>query len=452
MANEVQIKKKRTKGTVLMTLELIRGTELTDLMTDIFLMTKDVVAKELIRRYEYQIIEAFENPEAFEKNLHTFYRETASYIKKNKLYKEFYAFCYFVFSNLSVKRREKEGNDKYENALNTYYNLLLQQMNYFVPHPKLAYGLKSNGQLMLCSEPYPNLDVVLMDAEMAKNMDIQKVYAKYQRIGYDIRSERDFQVYHANDQLITNMLLVMSCLINEETKRIHSDRHYRLAQGISLPAEKVDNDTYLSLLKEKRYFLPKQGVQAHYKHMGEIAIIDFMETFYEDRIILLYKATALDGTCFSGFYDTKLDYLYTPWESTDMGRQLHERMCNIVLESYAYLTTDIDEKLREKKIERRLYLEGEAPILSAVPFPTVSFLYEEKKERVQKKGEDTRLRLFNKRNYKESKTTIHPFVRKLPAGATASEEAIALAKEYHYVLREDETFVRPFERSTYRLK
>lgn len=452
MANEVQIKKKRTEGTVYMVLELIEGMELTDLMTDIFLVTEDVFAKNLIRRYEYQIIEAFERPVEFKKNLHTFYRETASYIKKNKLFKEFYSFCYFVFSNLSMKRREKGASSEYEKALNIYYNLLLQQMNYFVAHPKLAYGIKGNGQLMLCNEPYPNIDVVLMDAEMSNNMDIQKVFSKYQRMGYDIRSERDFQIYHANDQLITNMLLVMACLINEETKKIHPDRYYPLAQGITLPPPKVDSDMYQSLLTKKRYFLPKQGLQARYKHMGDIHLIDFMEVFYEERIVLLYKVTTLDGTSFSGFYDTKLQYLYTPWESTDMGKQLHERMGNIVLESYAYLTTDIDDKLREKEIEKRLYLEGEAPVLSATPFPTVAFEYEEKKEKVRGRGDETRLRIFDKRKYKEAKTTIHPFVRKLPTGATASEEAIALAKEYNYVLREDETFVRPFERSTYRLK
>lgn len=452
MANEVQIKKKRTEGTVNMVLDLIKGMELTSLMTDIFLVTDDDFAKRLIRRYEYQIIEAFENPDAFEKNLHTFYRETASYIKKNRLYKEFYSFCYFVFSNLAVKRKERGDNSDYQKALNTYYNLLLQQMNYFVPHPKLAYGLKSNGQLMLCNEPFPNLDVVLMDAETSNNMNIQKVYAKYQRMGYEIRSERDFQTYHANDQLITNMLLVMAYFINEDTKRLHPEPYYPIAQGISLPRKKVDSDRYVSLLREKRYFLPKQGVQAHYEHMEDISDIDFLEVFTEDRIVLLFKATALNGRSFSGFYDTKLEYLYTPWESTDMGKQFHERMENIILESYAYLTTDIDEKIREKEIERRLYLKGEVPILSATPLPTVSFLYEEKKDKDKKKSEEKRLRIFDKRNYKEGKTTIHPFVRKLPTGAKASDEAIALAKEYHYVLREDETFVRPFERTTYNRK
>lgn len=453
MANEVQIKKKRTEGTVAMILELIREMELTSLMTDIFLQTDDAFAKQLIRRYEYQLIEAFENPKEFKKNLHTFYRETASYIKKKNLYKEFYSFCYFVFSNLAVKRKERGGVDSdYQKALNTYYNLLLQQMNYFVSHPKLAYGLKTNGQLMLCNEPYPNLDVVLMDAELSNSMNVQKIYAKYQRLGYKIHSERDFNIYHANDQLITNMLLVMAYFINEDTKKIHPEPYYPVSQGITLPRKKVNSDRYITLLEEKRYFLPKQGIIAHYEHMDDIADIFFLEVFTEERIVLLFKATAQNGKSFSGFYDTKLEYLYTPWESTDMGQLFHDRMENIVLESYAYLTTDIEEKIEEKELERRLYLKGEAPILSAKPVPTVSFLYEEKKEQEKKKDDEKKLRIFDKRQYKEGKTTIHPFVRRLPEGAKASEDAFALAKEYHYVLREGETFVRPFERTTYKRK
>ncbi|PLS15059.1 hypothetical protein CVD28_24580 [Bacillus sp. M6-12] len=450
--NENQIKKKRTEGTAMMILDLIKGLELTSMMSDIFMYTEDPVAKELIKRYELQLVGAFEDPEEFKKNLHMFYQDTASYIKKNKLYKEFYSFCYFVFSTLSMKRLEREKDFSYGDALNCYYNILFQQMNYFVPHPKIAYGLDTSGRLLLRQETFPNLDVIIMNAYLnnKKNFTKENLYKKYQKIGYNIRSEFDFQRYHSNDQLITNMTLVMAYFINEHTIQINPKEQYMVAEGIELPKRKVNTDKYKTLLQEKRYFIPKKGLLARYDNFKDIKEIYFQEVFTENRIVLLYKVTATNGKEFCGFYDNKLELFYSPWDSTDFGGIYHRAMENVILESYCYLTTDIDEKIKGMEIERRLYLKQEVPVLSTKPLPSVEFLYEEKDESEQSKNKEKQLRLFDKRNYKEGKVTIHPFVRRLPAGAKASDEAIALAKSYHYVLREGETFVRPFERTSYR--
>jgi hypothetical protein len=451
--NETQIKKNRTDGTAFMILELVKDMELTSMMSDIFMYTEDKVAKDLIKRYELQLVGAFEDPEAFQKNLHTFYRDTASYIKKNRLYKEFYSFCYFVFTTLSAKRSERSEEQSYRNSLNCYYNILLQQMNYFAPHPKMAYGLSTTGQLLLREEPFPQLDVLLMSAVQnnKKNFTKEAMYKKYQKLGYDISSERDFQIYHANDQLITNMVLVMTYFINEYTKDIEPKEYYWVANGIQLPKPKVDSAIYSLLLQEKRYFLPKRGVTAHYEHTGDIQDIFFQEVFTENRIVLLYKVTARNGKEFCGFYDNKLEFFYSPWESTDSnGQKFHKELANVILESYCYLTTDIDEKIHEKELEKRIHLKQDIPIISTRPTPSIEFFYEEKPEGDKKKKHERKFRLFDKRNYQEGKTTIHPFVRRLPMGARASDEAIALAKEYHYVLSEGETFVRPFERTTYK--
>jgi hypothetical protein len=451
--NETQIKKNRTDGTAMMVLDLIKGLELTSMMSDIFMYTEDNVAKELIKRYELQLVGAFEDSEGFKKNLHAFYRDTASYIKKNKLYKEFYSFCYFVFSTLSVKRLERKTDQSYRDALNCYYNILFQQMNYFVPHPKIAYGLDTNGKLLLRQEPFPNLDVIIMNAyhNDKKNFTRENLYKKFQRNGYNIHSESDFQWYHSNDQLITNMTLVMSYFINENTLQINPKEHYMVAEGINLLKDKAKTDIYKSLLREKRYFLPKKGLIGRYEHFKDIKEIFFQEVFTENRIVLLYKVTATNGKEFSGFYDNKLELFYSPWESTDFGGVFHQLMENVILESYCYLTTEIEEQLKNKEFEKRLHLKKEIPILSVQPIPSVQFFYEEKIESESKKSkQEKRFREFDKRNYQEGKTTIQPFVRRLPAGARASEEAMKLAREYHYVLREGETFVRPFERTTYR--
>ena len=83
--------------------------------------------------------------------------------------------------------------------------------------------------------------------------------------------------------------------------------------------------------------------------------------------------------------------------------------------------------------------------------PVVQFMYREKKLQIfNKKGQG--FRNYDKEKYKEETITISPYIRKLPEGATASEEAIQRAKEFGYELSEGETFVRPFTRKTFILR
>jgi hypothetical protein len=452
--NDNKIKKYRTEGTAKMILELIRGLDLASLLSDIFIYTDNPIAKDLIKRYEWQLIGAIEEPEKFEKGLHLFYQETARHIKKQQLFKEFYSFCYFVFSTFSSRQEDRKDDEKYHRALHCYYNILFQQMNYFAPHPKIVYGLDSNGKLMLRTEPFPNLDVAMMSLyDRKKPLTKEAVFKNFKKYGYNIQSETDFHLYHSNDQLITNMILVMAYFINENTIQINPKEYYWLAKGMKLPNVKNSTSIYKNLLREKRYFLPMNGVKGIYKNCGEIQEVFYQEVFTENRIILLYKVTATDGKEFCGFYDNKLELFYSPWLDTNLGDIFHQKIENFILENYCYLTTDIEERMKELNLEKRLYFHHETPVISIQPLPSVQFVYEVKdnKEKPTKKKTDT-FRIFDKRKYQETTVKVHPFIRKLPPGAKASEEAIALAKEYHYVLREGETFVRPFERKAYRRK
>lgn len=106
--NDIQIKKMRTDSTADVILEIIARLDLTSLMSSIFVYTEDEFAKELIKRYEFKLIEAYENKDTFRSTLHLFYQETAHYIKKHQLYKEFYSFCYFIFTSLLLKKTETE--------------------------------------------------------------------------------------------------------------------------------------------------------------------------------------------------------------------------------------------------------------------------------------------------------------------------------------------------------
>ncbi|WCK57647.1 hypothetical protein PP175_26800 (plasmid) [Aneurinibacillus sp. Ricciae_BoGa-3] len=452
---EAKIRKNRTRGTVEMILERVTNMDLSSLLSNIFIHTDNPVAKELTRKYESQLILAVENPEEFKNNLHDFYSETARYIKKNQLFEEFFSFCYFVYSSLSAKQSDITVD--VPEALYAYYDILFQQMNYFVSHPKLVYGLDKNGKPMARNEPFPYLDTVMMSLyeQMDKKMKPEDVYKRLNKLGYNIKNEQQFMFYQTSDHLLTNMILVMAYFINEDTIQINPNSLYLVSQGISSPDSAYPTDIYKQLLKEKRYFLPKKGVKSIYQNCGEIQEIFYQEVFTDNRIVLLYKVTATDGKEFSGFYDNKLELFFSPWKDTrqKMGEMIHLDMENFILENYCYLTTDISESLKELGIGKRLYLKNEVPLLSLKPLPSVEFLYEEESENEKSgKGTGQNFRLFDKQKYQESITHMNPQIRRLPEGWKASEEAMALAKEYHFVLREGETFVRPFERKSYKKK
>lgn len=56
---------------------------------------------------------------------------------------------------------------------------------------------------------------------------------------------------------------------------------------------------------------------------------------------------------------------------------------------------------------------------------------------------------YNREDYKAVWTDVHPFVRRLPMGSTASSEARKLARDMGYVLQPGETFVRPHSKKVH---
>ena len=54
--------------------------------------------------------------------------------------------------------------------------------------------------------------------------------------------------------------------------------------------------------------------------------------------------------------------------------------------------------------------------------------------------------------YETAETSIQGYIRKLPAGQKASQEAKELAESLGYDLEPNETYVRPFIRQVFRLK
>lgn len=440
--NSNRIRELRTQATAEIILSKIKNIDTDSLLGDIFVWTENGVAQKMIKLYEAQLILARLKSKEFASGLHNFYQKTAKFIIENNLKKEFVSFVYFIYSNLSQK--EKTSNI----SLYCYLDIIMQQFNYFAEHPNIVYGLDTQNNWLIRKEPFPYIDTLFYDLPEEDRFIPEKLFKVFRKYGYDVNLLIDIESLQANDQLITNILLIMSNFINEHTLDIIPEEFYPVAHGFNVPRRVNPTKIYKEILRKKYYFLPNKGVKGIYYNSLEIAEIYFQEIFTENRIILLYKVTDKNGRGFSGFYDNKLELFFSPWSDTDRGKRFYNEIENFVLESYCYLTTNIEEKESELNLQKRLHVIKNNETEISTSLPKVKFMY--RKEQSEKSGSSKdAYRVFDKKKYKEVKMAFGARPRKLPAGAQASDEAIALARQYNYVIRPGETFVRPFERRIY---
>lgn len=439
--HEEKIYKERTKGTIYEIINRLSSIDSTELVTELFVITDNNIALKMIKRFEAVLIKAKLKPQYLHNNLHKFYIKTNKYLKNNNLYKEFTKFSYFIYSNLSNKNINT-------NVLSAYQNLVLQQLCYIAPPGKIIYGITKNGIPMIMDEVYPAIDYVFYDLEKKKNVSKEDLLEGLKKYGYNVSSYREFEQMMYDEMVITNMVLAMCSFINEGTLDIVPEKFFLPSQGITVVREWKSTDYYRSLLKKRKYILPVNGVKGVYKNAGSIHNIFFKELFMDNQVYLLYKINNSYNEGIYGVYDTKNDFFYSIYRDSNR-EDYHNFIENFVLESYCHLTTDIEID-RKRNMGLKIVDNIEEVDFHYPNQPVVEFLYPE--ETTHKEFKDKAFRKYDKRKYKQQTIAINPFIRKLPAGAKASDEAIERAKAFGYKLAEDETFVRPFTRKSFVLK
>ena len=188
-----------------------------------------------------------------------------------------------------------------------------------------------------------------------------------------------------------------------------------------------------------------------YRNSGDYSKVFFKEVFSDDKIYLLYKVLNDKDEGFCGFFDTKSQLFYSVFRDTSGENNFHSSVENFILENYYHLTcnVEIDRKRNFALLvvddisDGNLFYYKEQPVVQYF-YENNSIALESKKRKPYLKGNHVELDVVD--------IVISPYIRKLPLGATASEEAIAYAKEMGYSLAPNETFVRPFKRKSYQLK
>ena len=368
-----KVRRQRTKATCRAIGENIESLSIIELKISDSL--KSYLPEVLIRKYQKQLLLAKNDFGKFQQDLHTFYEQNAVFIKEKNLFKDFFAFCYFFYlsqtKNINYKR----------DVLNAYFNLLMQQFDYFTGVEEVAYGVSSEGELLITKDPYPRLDYATIEYHMKhkkeKGLNWSQLRQYFVKYGYYLKDVDEMTRHIFNDQLISNMLFQMSYMMDENTKDILAELFFPLAEGYSAtPRKWMETSHYVKQLKNKVAMLHSKGVEADFKGAGDIKQILFLEKFVEDINSILIN----------------------PYSSN-------------IIAQYTYTEQVYSEK---------------------------------------DKCKSEIVRNFDMNNYKEFISKIKPFIKKLPKGQRHSQEAVQAARQYGYVLKEDETFVKSHSKKVHK--
>ncbi len=437
-----------TEATVLAVDEDLSGVSVDDLFINIYLKSDDSDITYMIQQFEKILIMSKVNHDKFQCGLHDFYLSMASYIKANGLYKKFFELSYLhyvVFCKKGVGLK----------ILNGYQNLLLQQFPYLTGTSKyVACGVDSKGKLMYVPEVGKNLTQINLELHLIviKNSTEEfnhpaEMFKLFRKYGYEVRDMHDCEEIIVNDQVTTNCLYLMANFITEDTKEFIS-KPYRKAMDLveANPIFEVNNitDKVKEKLVQGSMLLPSIGVNARFANCGEVNELYLREVIENEKIVLLFRVKFSDATYISGYYNTVDKVFYDPFKESSHSEITHVPLEQIVLQNYMNLTITLSSDERNELFWFKEVKDSEA----AIDFYSEPTVYYEVKEH-SAKGNQTHTRHFDRSKYIAELMKIQPFLRRLPVGASASQEAIKVAKKLGIELPKGMTLVRGFIKKVY---
>ena len=434
---------KRAVSSAFFVVEDIRNIELSDIALTAYFMIKDKQLSELARDYERMLELAKIDADRFVESIYEFYVITASKIKKNGLYKQF-----FEMLSILVNTDHSELDSTTTHVYNAYTNLLLDQHEYLRNNKfetnKIIAGVDSKGNVIEIDDAYPSLDYPLTEIEhdmlIGEQIDIEKALKKYYaKYGYTINSSTESIALGHMCRAYTNTVLSMTPYINEYTVDVLPRAGFDpvISKYLNLIPIPTGDPDFRNMLKHRRRTLPTNGVKVHFENSLLYHDMLLKEVYHEDAVICLFRIESEPGEI-SGFYNTQTGQFSSPFHM-NVENKFHFGMSVERLFLWAYAAYSTDKMLPTTESYRKNLLD---------PYAEVSFTSIPGKLRVPVNCRHIRS-IAGKDAYETTIKHINGYIRKLPEGQTASEKAVAIAESLGYSLAPDETYVCPFERTAW---
>lgn len=451
----VQVLQKRTMNTAIATLEDLINVPFSELSMSLYFYCQDLQMTQFTKLYESQVELAGANPEKFVFQLHSFFNEISTKIKKENLYQDFFEFSYLCSRVRLSPNLYRSINSK---VIMAYLNLLLQTTEYLRPSKfdfsKNIVGISTVGEVLTINDPFPLLDMGGYDLQLTTEKIFktkaavpnlpQLIHQSYSKYGYPLKSLEDIEMLSNVDRIFTAMTSTLYPFINEFTFDILPQKPYNT---VATPLFDLTSGITFSLptkLKKRKKTLPTNGVTIQFENLFFKTLL-LKETYYHDRIFCLYKMQTTGGDI-SGFFDTKDAFFYSVFLDYD-SKELNAHFQDLVLYCYSCYTLN-DPNFEITKI-------GDFFIYKGTPITAMGTLQGGKLRNQYHKETDREVQAGARKGndaYTSETKAIQGFIRKLPNGQKASEKAVALAESLGYDLSPSETYVQPFTKQVFKLK
>lgn len=426
-----------------------------EIVASVYVFCKDEDYQFVSKQFEFCIESAALTPDKFVAGLHKWCNAMSSKLKKSS--DNMKAFCSFANQYQKLMYTKTDVHVRKE-VIASYMDLIHLLAIYMRPakfdnNTALA-GITTEGKPLSVNNPYGTSIMIPWEVNCA-GMGIKGYQTEYfgEEIIHQIAAKwgfpqitttknvtaltRDYRFF----QNIVNRLLPY---INEYTydilpKKFPSSNFKNL--GV-FRVHNLDMDAMRKKLSSsRRRTLPVNGVQVHFEDPTEyIKQLLLKEIVVDDEVIMLYKISIDEIGDVSGYYNTASDYLYSLSEEVDS--PIFKTLDALVLYCYATAVLD-DETYSDANIGEHFshmnifHLKAESVGLGG-------------KLKKTDGSEPHTERDLDK--YDAKQKVINGFIRRLPEGQTASEEAAARAKKMGYHLQTNETYVAPFSKTIFYLK
>ena len=437
---------RRTLQTAKSIIELINDIPADDLYLELYMLVKDKEFGNFVGRYQYVLEMAKEKPDVFAEQLYEFYVNMGLSIKKNNYYQRFFEFMSY-FQNEDMRVMDKRQQLVYR----AYVNLLMNQTEFLRKNKfdlnKMVAGVTTKGELIEVDDICPSLDfcvheiehIALMTPEKLTPGTMVKVYAKR---GYKINSIEEAEVFRVIQQLHSNVVAYLTPYINEFTKDIIPQASFNpvIAEYlIDVPVVNKSSNAFKNTLCHRRKTLPANGLKIHFENSTFTKDILLKEIYHNGAIVCLYRLETAQGET-AGFYNTQTKQFVSMFTHTEQQTQLLGNYVETtILWCYAAFVGS-DTSILPTAESYNEYLSD--------PTAEITFTSIGGKLRVPTETKHIRTIAGDDRYETEIKH-ISGYIRKLPDGQKASERAVTLALSLGYDLAENETYVQPFERSSW---
>ncbi|WP_024859147.1 hypothetical protein [Ruminococcus albus] len=430
-------------------IDLINDIPADDLYLELYMLVKDKNFGSFVGRYQYVLEMAKEKPDVFTEQLYDFYLKMASTIKKNNYYLRFFEFVSY-FQNEDMKIMDTKRQLVYR----AYTNLLMNQAEFLRKNKfevnKMVAGVTTKGELIEVDDICPNLDSCVHEFEhialtAPEKLKPDTMFRIYEKRGYKINSWEDADVLRVTQQLHTNSVAYLTPYINEFTIDIIPQKRFNPELGMylkSIPKLLKDNDTLKETLCHRRKTLSSNGLKIHFENSTFMKDVLLKEIYHNGAIVCLYRMETTQGET-AGFYNTQTKQFASMFAFTEEQIILLGRFVEtLILWCYAAFVGSDTNVLPTSESYNDYIFDKNAD----VTFTSIGG-----KLRVPTEIKHIRTIAGDDRYESEIKH-ISGYIRKLPDGQKASERALALAQSLGYDLDDNETYVQPFERSSWIVK